>query len=121
MSQKIPFFELFSALPLDRETRVALDGAYLTAVEVERERRTMHMALTVRADMGERMSHLSAAVAQAYGLEGFRVTNRAEMEEAFQKALDSGKGCVLDCVLDMDEMVRPMVAGGAHITDFLLK
>ena len=23
--------------------------------------------------------------------------------------------------LDMDEMVRPMVAGGAHITDFLLK
>ena len=60
-------------------------------------------------------------LAQAYGLEGFRVTNRAEMEEAFQKALDSGKGCVLDCVLDMDEMVRPMVAGGAHITDFLLK
>ena len=60
-------------------------------------------------------------LAQAYGLEGFRVTNRAEMEEAFQKALDSGKGCVLDCVLDMAEMVRPMVAGGAHITDFLLK
>ena len=68
MSQKIPFFELFSALPLDRETRVALDGAYLTAVEVERERRTMHMALTVRADMGERMSQISAAVGSARGL-----------------------------------------------------
>ena len=24
-------------------------------------------------------------------------------------------------MLDIDEMVRPMVAGGAHITDFLLK
>ncbi len=60
-------------------------------------------------------------LAQAYGLEGFRVKNRAEMEDAFQRALDSGTGCVIDCVLDMDEMVRPMVAGGAHITDFLLK
>ena len=60
-------------------------------------------------------------LAQAYGLNGFRVTNRQEMEQAFQAALDCGKGCVIDCVLDMDEMVRPMVAGGAHITDFLLK
>ena len=45
----------------------------------------------------------------------------AEMETAFQAALEAGRGCVIDCVLDMDEMVRPMVAGGAHITDFLLK
>ncbi len=60
-------------------------------------------------------------LAQAYGLNGFRVTNRQEMEQAFQAALDCGKGCVIDCVLDMDEMVRPMVAGGAHIIDFLLK
>jgi len=59
-------------------------------------------------------------LAEAYGLKGFRVTTLAEMEQAFQKALDSGCGCVLDCRLDMDEMVRPMVAGGAHITDFLL-
>ena len=82
MSQKIPFFELFSALPLDRETRVALDGAYLTAVEVERERRTMHMALTVRADMGERMSQISAAVAQAYGLEDVSVIQTVSAPQA---------------------------------------
>ena len=60
-------------------------------------------------------------LAEAYGLKGFRVTNRQEMEEAFSQALKAGCGCVLDCRLDMDEMVRPMVAGGAHITDFLLK
>ena len=42
------------------------------------------------------------------------------MEQAFQAALDAKCGCVIDCRLDMDEMVRPMVAGGAHITDFLL-
>ena len=60
-------------------------------------------------------------LAEAYGLKGFRVTNMAEMEEAFTQALEAGCGCVLDCRLDMDEMVRPMVPGGAHITDFLLK
>ena len=60
-------------------------------------------------------------LAEAYGLKGFRVTNLAEMEQAMDEALASGRGCVIDCVLDMDEMVRPMVAGGAHITNFLLK
>ena len=60
-------------------------------------------------------------LAEAYGLRGFRVTTMAEMETAFTAALEAGCGCVIDCVLDMDEMVRPMVAGGAHITDFLLK
>ena len=43
-----------------------------------------------------------------------------EMERAFRAALDAKCGCVIDCRLDMDEMVRPMVAGGAQITDFLL-
>ena len=60
-------------------------------------------------------------LAQAYGLKGFRASTMAEMESAFSAALEAGCGCVIDCVLDMDEMVRPMVAGGAHITDFLLK
>lgn len=60
-------------------------------------------------------------LAEAYGLKGFRATTMAEMETAFQAALEAGCGCVIDCMLDIDEMVRPMVAGGAHITDFLLK
>ena len=59
-------------------------------------------------------------LAEAYGLKGFRATTMAEMETAFQAALEANRGCVIDCMLDMDEMVRPMVAGGAHITDFLL-
>ena len=60
-------------------------------------------------------------LADAYGLKGFRVRNRAEMEAALDEALASGTGCVIDCVLNMDEMVSPMVAAGNHITNFLLK
>jgi len=60
-------------------------------------------------------------LAEAYGLNGYRVTNRAEMEQALTAALASGKGCVIDAVIDTDDMVRPMVPGGAHITNFLLE
>lgn len=60
-------------------------------------------------------------LAEAYGLRGKRVTNFQEMEEAMEEALSAGCGYVIDCVLDMDEMVRPMVPGGGNITDFLLK
>ena len=60
-------------------------------------------------------------LAEAYGLHGYRVTSRREMEEAFRAALECGRGAVIDCVLDMDEMVTPMVAAGSPITKFLLK
>jgi len=60
-------------------------------------------------------------LAEAYGLNGYRVTNRTEMEQALTAALASGKGCVIDAVIDTDDMVRPMVPGGAHITNFLLE
>ena len=60
-------------------------------------------------------------LAEAYGLKGFRATTRAEVEQALAAALDAGCGAIIDCQLDIDEMVRPMVAAGAPITDFLLK
>ena len=30
-----------------------------------------------------------------------------------------GEGYVIDCMLDIDEMVRPMVGGGSRITNFM--
>ena len=59
-------------------------------------------------------------LAEAYGLRGFRVHNREEMERAFAEALECGAGAVIDCVLNIDEMVRPMVAAGSPVTNFLL-
>ena len=35
-------------------------------------------------------------------------------------ALESDRGSVIDCAIWMDEMVRPMVGGGSHITEFML-
>ena len=59
-------------------------------------------------------------LAGAYGLNGFHVTDVHEFEAALKAALDSQTGTVIDCVIDIDEMVRPMVGGGSHITDFMI-
>ena len=39
---------------------------------------------------------------------------------ALKKALDSGKPWVIECAIDKDAMVHPMVPGSTPITDFLL-
>ena len=59
-------------------------------------------------------------LAEAYGLKGSRVSTVAELEEAIKAALEFGHGYVIDCAIDTDEMVRPMVSGGAHITQFIV-
>ena len=58
-------------------------------------------------------------LAEAYGLKGSRVTNDEELRTAIKEALEWGHGYVIDCAIDIDEMVRPMVNGGSPITNFL--
>lgn len=59
-------------------------------------------------------------LAEAYGLRGSRVSTVQELENAITDALEYGHGYVIDCAIDIDEMVRPMVSGGAHITQFIV-
>lgn len=59
-------------------------------------------------------------LAEAYGLKGRRVTNVKEFEDALKDALASNCGYIIDCAIDADEMVRPMVGGGSHITKFMV-
>lgn len=59
-------------------------------------------------------------LAGAYGLDGYRAESIEEFNEAFEKALKSGRGTVIDCHLGIDEKVRPMVAGGMPLNEYLL-
>ncbi len=59
-------------------------------------------------------------LAEAYGLSGRRVQQLPELEDAVREALRCGHGYVIDCAIDIDEMVRPMVPGGQRITQFLV-
>ena len=59
-------------------------------------------------------------LAEAYGLEGRRVTTVEDFDAALVEALERGCGMVIDCAIAMDEMVRPMVSFGSNITEFMI-
>jgi acetolactate synthase-1/2/3 large subunit len=59
-------------------------------------------------------------LAEAHGLPGKRATCVAELEEALNEALTCGSGYVIDCAIDIEELVRPMVSPSTHITEFLI-
>lgn len=54
-------------------------------------------------------------VAKACGAEGIRVTTKEEFKEAFTKALTLNRPVLIDCQIDCDDKVWPMVAPGAPI------
>ena len=54
-------------------------------------------------------------LAEALGAEGRRVTTIEEFEEAFKYAKELGRPFVIDCMIDSDDKVWPMVAPGGAI------
>ena len=59
-------------------------------------------------------------LADAYGLSGTRVHTVEAFTAAFRKAVEEKKPCIIECMLDIDEMVAPMVAPGSPIDSFCL-
>ncbi len=56
-------------------------------------------------------------LAEAMGAEGIRVTKRSEVAPALEKAIAMGKPVVIDCVIDCDDKVFPMMPAGAPLED----
>ena len=56
-------------------------------------------------------------LAEAMGAEGIRATTQEEFKSAFEKALSLGRPVVIDCQIDSDDKVWPMVAPGAAISE----
>lgn len=54
-------------------------------------------------------------LADAYGIDGYRASNADEFAEVFKKAFESGKACIIDAKVGIDEPVLPMVPGGKAI------
>ena len=56
-------------------------------------------------------------LAEACGAVGIRATTQEEFREAFSEALQLGKPVLIDCIIDSDDKVWPMVAPGAAISE----
>ena len=59
-------------------------------------------------------------LAEAYGLSGTRVDTVEAFAAAFKAAVEKREPCIIECMLDIDEMVAPMVAPGSPIDSFCL-
>ena len=56
-------------------------------------------------------------LAQAMGAEAFRITKCDEVEEVLKKAIALNRPVLIDCVIDSDDKVWPMVPPGAAIEE----
>lgn len=56
-------------------------------------------------------------LAEAMGAEAYRATSREEFVDTLKKALASSTPVVIDCIIDSDDKVWPMVAPGAAISE----
>ncbi|HHU75103.1 MAG TPA: biosynthetic-type acetolactate synthase large subunit [Clostridiales bacterium] len=73
---------------------------------------------------GKRYSHTNlndkvdfVKVAEAMGAKAFRITKKEEVESVLKEALSLNEPVVIDCIIDSDDKVWPMVAPGAALKD----
>ncbi len=57
-------------------------------------------------------------LAEAMGAVGIRVTKKEEMGPALEKAIACNRPVLVECVIDQDDKVFPMVAAGAPLGTF---
>lgn len=56
-------------------------------------------------------------VSEALGAKAYQITKREEVDEVIKAAMESEEPVVINCVLDQDDKVWPMVAPGAPIEE----
>lgn len=58
-------------------------------------------------------------LAEAFGAVGYRITYRSEIETVMKQALACGKPCIIDCVIDPDDCVYPIIPPGKGADDII--
>ncbi|TCK98432.1 acetolactate synthase large subunit [Natranaerovirga hydrolytica] len=76
---------------------------------------------------GERYSYTTldqdidyVKLAESFGAVGFNVTKKEEVEETLKKAIEERRPVIINCEIDKDDKVWPMVAPGAAIDNIML-
>ena len=60
-------------------------------------------------------------LAEAFGASGVRVENIEELPDAFEKAFKYNGPFVIDCIIDKDELVLPMMPPDGSMADIIVK
>lgn len=60
-------------------------------------------------------------LAEGFGLKGYRCTNLPEFQTAFADAMKQKGPTWIECIIDKDEKVLPMIPGGGDINDIIME
>jgi acetolactate synthase-1/2/3 large subunit len=60
-------------------------------------------------------------LAEAFGIEGVRIEKKDEIEAGLKKALECGRPCLVECVINKDVNVLPMVAPGGDVLEPIME
>lgn len=58
-------------------------------------------------------------LAEAFGAVGYRITYRSEIETVMKQALNCNRPCIIDCVIDPDDCVYPIIPPGKGADDII--
>ncbi len=61
------------------------------------------------------------ALAKAFGAEGCRATDMESLNAALDKAFGTDGPVLIDCIIDGDERVLPMIPAGKSVSDIVIK
>lgn len=77
------------------------------------ENRFSHTTLDFGPDWGK--------LAEAYGVGYYKADNHEEFDREFKKAFESGKPCIVDARVDIDEMIYPMAIPGKPLDTMFME
>ena len=60
-------------------------------------------------------------LAEAFGAKGLRADDKDSLDKALKEAFASKSPCVVECIIDKDEMVLPMIPPGKSIDSLLMR
>lgn len=60
-------------------------------------------------------------LADAFGALGFRAETPAQFRSALKEALCSNRTCIIECTIDREELVLPMIPAGKSVDDIITK
>jgi len=59
-------------------------------------------------------------LAEAFGAVGYDASNQAELEAALQMAFESDQPVIINCIINSDEKVLPMIPPGKAVSDMIV-
>lgn len=60
-------------------------------------------------------------LAEAFGIDGYTISTKSDINPVLKKALKSNKPCLINCIIDKDINVLPMVPAGADVNNPIME